>query len=488
MYGLLKPRHSSTAQKQNHRLHYCGTCKTLGSEFGQTARMLLNHDAVFLGELLSALRNENMQLWDAAYHSWSCVTLPEKNAFPLPLNFAATSNILLTAFKINDQVIDAGKLKWRMANRFFASPFRQAEEKLRGWKFPLEELWSLQHLQDQREGKIIAAENCSKKVEALEYLSHATAQATALFFRHGATLLQLENLQPTLFQLGYDFGRLIYLLDAYEDYEKDFRANEFNAFRALYHWSEIKFTSAQRRQVTEILQNIEAEILNGIDQLPLPETTRKYFRERVTGNLARKLSLSLPVIKCTPRRYSMRERWSNAHAIGKNLTAQELMNCGTFSQWKIPFIFALVTATIFFFPQQQLNSWRDCLGLSVNLMFLGAIPTAVISTLTSFSNSAYERNKKSSPIADFCGNLCDCCGCDICCDCSCCNNSKRNIYPYRKEDRIKDNNDKDDRKDKPSSCDCDPCQGCDSCCSELCCKDCNCCDGCCDGCGCDCSH
>ncbi len=388
--------------------------------------MLLNHDAVFLGELLSALRNENLQLWDAAYYSWSCVTLPEKHTFPLPLDFAATSNILLTAFKINDQVIDAGKLKWRMANRFFASPFRRAEEKLRGWNFPLQELWSLQNLQDQREAEISSDENCTDKLAALEYLSHATAQATALFFGHGATLLQLENLQPSLFKLGYDFGRLIYLLDAYEDYEKDFHANEFNAFRALYHWSEVKFTSEQRRQIIEILQKIEAEILNGLTQLPLPKVTLKHFQARVTENLAHKFSPSLPIYNCTPRRYSMQERWNNAHAVGKKLTTQELMNCGVFSQWKAPFIFTFVAAIIFLFPERQLSSWREGLGLSVNLMFLGAVPAAVFSSLNLFSDDSTPQNPNKSKLRKFCDS-CDCCICDCacdgccdsCCDCSC---------------------------------------------------------------------
>ena len=388
--------------------------------------MLLNHDAVFLGELLSALRDENLQLWDEAYHSWSCVTLPEKSAFPLPLDYAATSNILLTAFKINDQVIDAGKFKWRMANRFFASPFRRAQEKLRSWKFPLEELWSLQNLQDQREAEILTGKNCADKIAALEYLSRATAQATALFFGHGATLLQVENLRSTLFQLGYDFGRLIYLLDAFEDYEKDFRAKEFNAWREVYHWREIKFTSSQRQEITQTLRKIEAEILDGFHQLPLPETTRKHFRERVTGNLARKLSLSLPVIKCAPRRYSMRERWHSSLAAAQKLTSQELINCSPFSQWKAPFIFSLVAAIIFLFPERQLASWRDGLGLSVNLMFLGAVPAAVFSTFNLVSADVTSQNPNKSKLRKFCDS-CDCCTCDCacdgccdgCCDCSC---------------------------------------------------------------------
>ena len=46
MFGLMRPR--TCAGKQEHRLYYCGACKTLGSVYGQKSRMLLNHDTIDL--------------------------------------------------------------------------------------------------------------------------------------------------------------------------------------------------------------------------------------------------------------------------------------------------------------------------------------------------------------------------------------------------------------------------------------------------------
>jgi hypothetical protein len=43
MFGLMR---------RAKRLPYCGTCKTLGTLYGQRSRLLLNHDTVFLAELL----------------------------------------------------------------------------------------------------------------------------------------------------------------------------------------------------------------------------------------------------------------------------------------------------------------------------------------------------------------------------------------------------------------------------------------------------
>ena len=43
MFGIMK---------RAERLPYCGSCKTIGAMYGQRARLLLNHDMVFLAELL----------------------------------------------------------------------------------------------------------------------------------------------------------------------------------------------------------------------------------------------------------------------------------------------------------------------------------------------------------------------------------------------------------------------------------------------------
>jgi len=94
MFGLMKSRSCSLTpeQKLNRRLHYCGTCKTMGRLYGQRTRFLLNNDAVFLAELLSAISGAGHALadWDRAYQSYNCLSLPATpEAMPLPLQYAA---------------------------------------------------------------------------------------------------------------------------------------------------------------------------------------------------------------------------------------------------------------------------------------------------------------------------------------------------------------------------------------------------------------
>jgi len=61
MYGLMRARHcgQSLEQSERHRFHYCGTCKTIGRLYGQRSRLLLNHDTVFMAELLTLLSAES---------------------------------------------------------------------------------------------------------------------------------------------------------------------------------------------------------------------------------------------------------------------------------------------------------------------------------------------------------------------------------------------------------------------------------------------
>ncbi|HEX5080624.1 MAG TPA: DUF5685 family protein, partial [Blastocatellia bacterium] len=116
MYGLMRARHcrQSPEQSDHHRFHYCGACKTMGRLYGQRSRLLLNHDAVFLAELLTLLSVEptapampTVLNVDKAYLSYNCLSLPKsEDGMPRALQLAAAANILLTEFKVADRIKD----------------------------------------------------------------------------------------------------------------------------------------------------------------------------------------------------------------------------------------------------------------------------------------------------------------------------------------------------------------------------------------------
>jgi hypothetical protein len=426
----------------------------MGRLYGQRSRMLLNHDAVFLAELLTLLSPESPS-WnvDKAYLSYNCLSLPgSEDGMPRALQLAAASNILLTEFKVADRIKDGGLVRWRLVQRFLSGGFRRATAMLRRSGFPVDDLRRLQDRQDEREAKPITLRR--NPAAELRRLASPTAAATAMFFANGARAVGRPESEGAMRRLGYYFGRLVYLLDAFEDYEKDWRQGEFNALRAAFGWTTESLTAAQRRLVAEVLLELRRRIADQISALPIPESNARLFSERLDYNLSHKIGKSLPVLNfeaqsCRKRSLTLPARWKNAASFAKRMMSQEERACSKGAWLKAYLAFISVLAVVFLVPStaSRLRTWQDCWSLGFNLMFLSALPGAVLAAVTPTTDPAMN-NKKGK-------RECDCCEC--CRDC-CGEGCEAGI------------------------------EGCGECCCDKCCGHChcNCCDGCCDGCGCDC--
>ena len=433
MFGLMRAKKCgmSDAEKRFRRLNYCGTCKTIGSLYGQKSRLLLNHDTVFLAEILTALSGEDVTDRPKAYQSFNCLSLP-KTDLPAALQFAATTNIILTEFKLADHLADENRRRDRLARGAFSKEFKTAEKILTAWNFPLPEVKEVLLSQTARE----------KTEKSLDALAFPTAQTTAIFFREGVRQTGRSEYAAPAFEIGFAFGKLIYTLDAFEDYEKDFRRRQFNAFRAAFDLREEKLTPASKRQITAILRAAESDVIEKIRQLPIAENQKTIFIARLSNNLNQKLKTSLPVLKtgqsCAvkpPRAFS--GRWRNATEKARNLAR----NYG----WQMPLVFLFVFAFTLAAPAQsrEAKSARECFDLSFNLITLGAIFGAVFSAPLKMVAINHKRKKKQEEGGeesgegwcdceccccdcdgccdgcDCCSGCCDNCGCDGCCDCSC---------------------------------------------------------------------
>lgn len=417
MFGLMQAKKCgmTPAEKNFRRLHYCGTCKTIGSLYGQKSRLLLNHDTVFLAELLSALSGEEVVEWQKSYQSYNCLNLP-KNELPLPLQFAATTNVILTEFKLSDHAKDARQKRFKLASGIFSKEFRAAENLLRSWDFPLAAVRRNLETQERRE-----AENAS-----LDDLAFPTAETTADFFAGGARIVGKSDLQTVAREIGFAFGKLIYLLDAFEDYEKDFRRKEFNALRSAFGLTGGKISPEVKRKVAAILRELEGEIIEKIYALPLAENQKSLFAARLSQNLQRRLKTELPVLKtkkvCAPKpQPSFARRWQSAAEKARNLTRG--------LSWQMPVVFVFIFAFALVAPAQsrEAKSARECFDLSFNLMFLGAVLGSVLTLPKTVlmqnlpSESISEKVERKRRWCDWCDCDCCCCECDGCCDgCDCC--------------------------------------------------------------------
>lgn len=402
-------------EKEFRRLNYCGTCKTMGSLYGQKSRLLLNHDTVFLAEILTALSGENVAGWQKPYQSFNCLSLP-KSAMPASLQFAATTNIILTEFKLADHETDERKRRYKMARNAFSEEFQRAEKLLTDWNFPLQEVKAILQSQTARE----AAH------KSLDELAFPTAATTAVFFREGVKRIGRAELETAAFETGFAFGRLVYLLDAFEDFEKDFRSRQFNAFRAALDLTKAKLSPEAKRKIAAILHEAERDAIEKIAQLPLSENQKSLFIARLSENLERKLKTNLPVLKtkkvCAVKpRPTFAQRWRAASEKARGLTR----NYG----WQMPLVFLFIFAFALVAPAhtREAKSARECFDLSFNLMALGAVFGAVLA----FPKTVLMKNPPTQDPAmaderrrkwcDYCDCDCCCIDCEGCCDgCDCC--------------------------------------------------------------------
>jgi hypothetical protein len=400
MFGLMRARACALDDdaRELRRLQYCGTCKTLGSLYGQRARLLLNHDTVFLGEVLSALAEggRGASAPDASIASRNCLALPAKDtARTSPLAFSAAATVILAEAKLADHAADSGKLRWRLGQRLYSASFEEASRWLREHDFPIDEVQEALAGQAEREAR--AGEGPFERAEeALASLAEPTAFATGTFFAHGARFAGRPDAEAPLRALGRAFGSLVYRLDAIEDYEKDLSAGEFNAYRAVLGGSG-PLSAPDALAIRQRVWSLGVDVCDLIRSLPIPPGRAELFADRLRANLSTRLGLAPKQAAC-----------SCVHALREGESAD-----GAAPEPVRP------------------RSVRESLALLLNLPFLASAVSGLSLPLY-FSASgpppgaaeeAVKHAKKAggdSGCGDCCcEGCCDSCDCGDCCSCDC---------------------------------------------------------------------
>lgn len=135
MFGLMKPISNCKADSSNNfRAHYCGTCKSIGSLYGQKERLFVNYDVAFLGEIMTSIEKPDFKINELSkpYRSLNCFSLPENEDIPLVLDYTATLNVILGVLKIDDNIQDERKLGflWRFLKMNFSRSFKKLSPEL----------------------------------------------------------------------------------------------------------------------------------------------------------------------------------------------------------------------------------------------------------------------------------------------------------------------------------------------------------------------
>lgn len=217
MFGYVKPfkPHMRICEFEIYNAVYCGLCKKLGKSYGVMARMTLSYDFTFLALMELAL-NDN----EAEFEPQRCIAHPLKKKSCLKsideLEYTSAAASILIYNKIKDDITDKKFIK-KLISAFLKLFMTKAYKKASS-KYPeLSEYISGQMLLQNK----LEAENCKLIDRASEPSSNMLAEIAS-------GLSSKTDEQRILRRFGYLLGRYIYITDAFDDIEKDFRSRGFN--------------------------------------------------------------------------------------------------------------------------------------------------------------------------------------------------------------------------------------------------------------------
>ncbi|MDR0880727.1 MAG: DUF5685 family protein [Clostridioides sp.] len=213
MFGYIKVNQADLTFREydNYKSYYCGLCKCLKRTHGEISRLSLNYDIIFLIVLLSGVYRPKSKITEER-----CIVSPfkKKNIQTNEITeYAADMNVLLTYYKLEDDMADDNDLKSKLSFIIFQRNFKSAYEnypKKAGYiKNQLENLQKLE----------------SEKCNDIDEVSNTFGNLMGEIFAY-----KDDEYQETLRSIGFNIGKYIYILDAYEDLEDDITKNRYNPF------------------------------------------------------------------------------------------------------------------------------------------------------------------------------------------------------------------------------------------------------------------
>lgn len=194
-----------------YRGYYCGLCRNLQKRYGRIGQMLLNYDMTFLVILLDGLYEPKEQ---EELHR--CIPHPVHSHRQIQseiTDYAADMNVLLSYQK----AVDDWKDERSGPGRILATALRGGYEKMKGtYKRQAETL---------EESIRLLSEAEKAESEDLDYVAGLSGKFLGEIF-----VWREDIWQEDLRTLGFFLGKFIYLMDAFEDMEKDRKKGNYNIF------------------------------------------------------------------------------------------------------------------------------------------------------------------------------------------------------------------------------------------------------------------
>ncbi|MBE7053271.1 MAG: hypothetical protein E7391_03235 [Ruminococcaceae bacterium] len=216
MFGYISFYKSKLTEEDfmTFKSYYCGLCKQLGKSYNQLVRLGLSYDFTFLVILLDSLNDNNPN-----YDLQPCIRYIGKKKNIVTDNdsiiFSTDMSIALNYYKLTDDIKDDKSVKAFLLRIPYKRHIKKINKK---YEIITDEIsLHLKKLSDLEKSKC----------KSIDEISHEFS-------------LIMENIfsyKISLGKLGYNLGKFIYILDAFDDLDEDLKNKKYNPILLKYNYT-----------------------------------------------------------------------------------------------------------------------------------------------------------------------------------------------------------------------------------------------------------
>lgn len=231
---------------ERYKSYYCGLCESLKQRHGFIGRATLNYDMVFLVMTLSDLYDS-----EDTEECCRCIMHPihrHCQRYNTISDYGADMCVLLSYHKCMDDWHDERKLSRRLVGALLKPKAEKVSK-----QYPKKAELIEQKLKELR----LAEQNADTPIDKVAKI-FGEIMAEVFVYKE-------DFWKDDLYKMGFYLGKYIYLVDAYEDLEKDLKSGNYNPFQELYENEEFEDQSLQ------MMMLMMGECTDAFERLPLVE-------------------------------------------------------------------------------------------------------------------------------------------------------------------------------------------------------------------------
>lgn len=242
---------------------YCTLCKEMGKEYGILSRFLLSYDGAFYVLYKMGIANENVSAEKSRCTFNPCKKCAKITCESDIYKLASTITVVLAYFKLVDNLKDSKGIKKLLL--YLLLPYFSFLKRKALKKYP--------DIFNEIEKGMSEQFEIEKDINAsLDKSAHPTAKMLGWLFAYN----ECETKKQSAYDFGYQLGRAVYFLDAFDDYKKDIKENTYNPLKNEKDYIETAimsinlsvgalsqtFENQSKNQFSPIIENVIYDGLN----------------------------------------------------------------------------------------------------------------------------------------------------------------------------------------------------------------------------------